>query len=138
MRWMMGAGVAMVVVVGLSPSTARAGDETKKEVLGVISGLLGGPAPVQGHAGSVAQQQEALAWLLQTGQYVTARQGEPVDMTVLGIPLTRADHVYRTAPPTAAGQPSLRPGMKRCPVGGESYPATYDDCPVHGAVLQQQ
>ncbi len=56
---------------------------------------------------------------------------------VIGIPLTRADHVYRAVPPNA-GQPSLQRRMKLCPVGGESHPATYDDYPVHGVVLQQQ
>ena len=95
-----------IVVVGLSMSAARAEDrrETSDKVLtSVMSGLLGVPqeSPT---AAYTAQEQARLAQLLQSGQYVTTRQGEPVDTIVYGVPLTRVEHVYtaRPIPPSQA------------------------------------
>jgi len=45
--------------------------------------------------------------LLQRGEYVTSRQGEPIDLMVYGIPLTRVEHVY-TAKPIPPSQTSYR------------------------------
>lgn len=71
---------------------------TRERVLGgVISGLLGTPQQSQ-DAAYAAQERERLATFLSSGDYATSRQGEPIDMVVLGIPLTRSEHVYSAKP----------------------------------------
>ena len=100
MRWVL-VGLS-VVIVGLQPALTRAEEEeetsTSERVLGgVISGLLGAPQPAPG-AAYTAQERERLASLLESGEYVTSRQGEPVDLMVFGVPLTHVDHVYTAKP----------------------------------------
>lgn len=109
MRWIMLAiGLALAGGVGAPP--AQADDEdTDRIVGGVISGLLGGPQQPR-DAAYAAQERERLAALLQSGEYATSRQGEPIDLMILGVPLTRTEHVYtaRPIPPsqTSSGFPS--------------------------------
>ena len=87
------------IVWGVCLPVARADDETKRVVGGVISGLLGG-TPQSPDAAYTAQERDRLVSLLQSGEYVTSRQGEPIDLMAYGIPLTRVEHVY-TAKPVA-------------------------------------
>ena len=106
MRWIV--GVLSAVLVSLSISVAMAEDrrETGEKVLGgVISGLMGGPQQPP-DAAYTTQERERLASLLQSGEYVTSRQGESVDLMVLGIPLTRVEHVYtaKPIPPSASSR----------------------------------
>ena len=94
--------IAMLVILGVAVPMASAGDDTGDRVLnGVLNGLLGPtqPSPDQTYT---AQQRDRLVSMLQSGEYVTSRQGEPVDMMVFGVPLTHASHVYsaRPIPPT--------------------------------------
>ena len=104
MRWV-AIGVC-VAAVGVSLATARAADEdrsTGDRVLeGVLSGLLGGPTSRD--PAYLAEQRDRLVSSLQSGEYVTSRQGEPVDLMILGVPLTHRDHVYtaRPIPPSQA------------------------------------
>jgi len=100
MRWMV-VGLGMVLL-GFQMGVAGAAEDeepgTGKRILGgVISGLLGGPQPSAG-AAYTEQEKERLVWLLQGGEYVTSRQGEPVDVMAYGIPLTHIDHVYTARP----------------------------------------
>ena len=90
--------VAVMLGAGLVP-TAEADDDSDRMVSGVLSGLLGVP---QADAYS-AKERDRLIAFLQSGQYVTSRQGEPVDLMVYGVPLTRADHVYTARPVQPAG-----------------------------------
>ena len=86
--------------------SAQAGKEEKEALQGVVSSLLGVP---QVQSGSyTAQEQERLVTMLQSGEYVTSRQGEPVDAMVYGLPLTHADHVYSARPirPSQTYQPT--------------------------------
>ena len=92
MRWML-IGVS-VVVIGWHAASAGADDETKRVVGGVLSGLLGQPQ----QASYTAQERDRLVSFLQSGEYVTSRQGEPIDLVVYGVPLTSADHVYLAKP----------------------------------------
>lgn len=95
------AAVALVLcLTGSVP--AWAGDDEDRVVGGILSGLLGGPTPTQ-DAAHIAQERERLIQLLSSGEYATARQGEPIDEWVLGIPLTHKDHVY-SAKPTKPSQ----------------------------------
>ncbi len=91
--------VTSLFLIGLQSTQAAGAEErkTSERVIGeVISGLLGQPqAP---DAAYTAQDQERLVSLLQSGEYATSRQGEPVDMIVLGVPLTQLDHVYTARP----------------------------------------
>ena len=90
-------GLAMFVAV---PS-GFADDETKRAVVGVVSGLLGVPQQST-EATYTTEQKDRLVSLLLSGQYVTTRQGEPVDLMVYGVPLTKPEHVYTARPiPTA-------------------------------------
>ena len=107
MRWM---GVAVsAVVFSLFMAVARAEDEksgrSERVLGGVISGLLG--QPQQPGAAYTAQERERLVSLLQGGEYVTSRQGEPIDLVVFGVPLTHIDHVY-TAKPVPPSRTSTR------------------------------
>ena len=92
MRWIV-VGLS-VVVMGWHAASAQADDETKRVVGGVLSGLLGQPQ----QASYTEQERDRLLSLLQSGEYVTSRQGEPVDLMVYGVPLTHADHVYTAKP----------------------------------------
>ncbi len=89
---------------------ALAEQKRNEQVLdSVISGLLGtpqqqAPSPDAVYSG---QERDRLVSLLQSGEYVTARQGEPVDMIAYGIPLTSVAHVY-TAKPIPPSQTSYR------------------------------
>lgn len=103
MRWML---FGLMMVIGAYAAPVQADEETKRAVSGVISGLLG-----QSQQPSyTAQERERLISLLQSGEYATSRQGEPVDLMVYGVPLTHADHVYTAKPirpsATTADQPS--------------------------------
>ena len=92
--------VIAVLAVLWAPGAQAADDEQSRgdRVLGgVIQGLLGAPQPAP-DAAYAAQERERLAGLLLGGEYGTSRQGEPIDIVVLGIPLTRTDHVYTAKP----------------------------------------
>jgi hypothetical protein len=98
MRWVP-IGVC-VAAVSVSLATTWAADDdrsTGDRVLdGVLSGLLGGPASRD--PAYLAEQRDRLISALQAGEYVTSRQGEPVDLMILGVPLTHRDHVYTARP----------------------------------------
>ena len=98
MRWMgFVLGVAVFSVQMAVAAAEEKKSSTSERVLGgVISGLLG--QPQQPGAAYTAQERERLASLLQGGEYVTSRQGEPVDLMVFGVPLTHVDHVYTARP----------------------------------------
>ena len=99
--------VAILLAAGWLALPAAADDEkTRRVVGGVISGLLGVPSSSP-EATYTAQERDRLVSLLQGGEYVTSRQGEPVDLMVYGVPLTRTDHVY-TARPIAPSQAGSR------------------------------
>ncbi|MBN1587083.1 MAG: hypothetical protein JW937_06615 [Candidatus Omnitrophica bacterium] len=85
--------------VGISP-VALADEDSGRIISGVLGSLLGVPPQEQEQPDAVyiAQEKEKLVYLLQSGEYATSRQGEPVDAMLLGIPLTRADHVYKATP----------------------------------------
>lgn len=89
----------VLIILGTSALQARAEEQKRSErvLTGVISGLLGAPAQSP-DAAYTAQERDRLAQLLQSGDYATSRQGEPVDMVVYGIPLTQAAHVYTAKP----------------------------------------
>ena len=94
--------VAAAAAVLLGAGVGLAADDEKQgrgeRVLGgVISGLLGTPQQ-SSDAAYTAQERERLATLLVSGDYATSRQGEPIDMVVLGVPLTHAGHVYSAKP----------------------------------------
>ena len=85
-------------------SPAMAGDDRDARdqmVNGLIGGLLGQPQPSP-DAMYTAKERDRLVSMIQSGEYVTSRQGEPVDAMVYGVPLTRVEHVYsaRPIPPT--------------------------------------
>ena len=96
------AGAALTLA--LSAGSVWAGEEEKQIVGGVLSGLLGVPqqSPDQMYS---ARERDRLVTMLQGGEYVTSRQGEPIDLVVYGVPLTSADHVYLAKPirPSAVG-----------------------------------
>ena len=96
----------VLVVLGMTaPHGAWAGDEEKQLLGNVVSGLLGQPvaSPEQAYT---AKERDRLVSMLQSGEYVTSRQGESVDLMVYGIPLTHRDHVY-TARPVPVSQTSF-------------------------------
>lgn len=93
---------AAIALIGLlcfpASMTAHAEEETEDRLLkGVISGLLGQPQPPS-DAAYMTQERERLVSLLQSGEYASSRQGEPVDLLILGIPFTHASHVYTAKP----------------------------------------
>lgn len=101
--------VVMAVVALCGAGAVFAADDEKhgtgERVLGgVISGLLGTPQQ-SSDAAYTTRERERLATLLGSGDYASSRQGEPIDMVVLGIPLTRSEHVYSAKPisPTKTG-----------------------------------
>jgi len=101
MRWVIVMWSA--AILALSTGVAMAGKDEDRVLGGVISGLLGQPQDAQ----VLAQDQERLVAFLQSGDYVTSRQGEPIDLMVLGVPLTHREHVY-TAKPIPPSQTSYR------------------------------
>jgi hypothetical protein len=97
----------VVWLIGVPMAVVNAEDRNERgdRVLeGVLGGLLGGPQQPQ-DAAYLAKERERLASLLQSGQYATSRQGEPIDTVILGVPLTRTEHVY-TAKPVPPSQTS--------------------------------
>ena len=89
---------AIVTLLWGVPVRAEDSQERGDRVLGgVIQGLLGSPQPAP-DAAYAAQERERLTGFLLGGEYATSRQGEPIDLVVLGIPLTRMDHVYSAKP----------------------------------------
>ena len=102
MRWML--AMFGLVAISWQAPVAHAGEDKEKtqQVLGgVISGLLGGSSQSP-DAVYTAKGREQLASFLQSGDYATTRQGESIDVVVLGIPLTRSNHVYTATPVTPA------------------------------------
>lgn len=98
MRWIVVGFTMALMSLHASVAQAEEKQKTSERVIGgVISGLLGGPQQPP-DAAYTAQEQERLASLLQSGEYATSRQGESVDVIVLGIPLTRIEHVYTAKP----------------------------------------
>ncbi len=98
MRWMVLGLCAVGLSLHLVVANADEEPSTGERILGgVLSGLLGGPQQPR-DAAYLAEQRERLVSLLQSGEYATSRQGEPVDLMILGVPLTRADHVYTAKP----------------------------------------
>ena len=98
--WRMAVAVAAAALLGAGAALAADNEKqgTGERVLGgVISGLLGTPQQSP-DAAYTAQERERLAAFLSSGDYATSRQGEPVDMVVLGIPLTRSEHVCSAKP----------------------------------------
>ena len=90
--------MAVLVLQGAVRVGAEDKRRTNEEVIGgVLSGLLGQPAPSP-DAGYSSQERERLVSLLQSGDYATSRQGETVDLMVFGVPLTHRDHVYSAKP----------------------------------------
>ena len=102
MRWIL--LVIGLAVSGVGVPMAQADEDADRLVGGVISGLLGGPQQ-PADAAYLAKERERLASLLHSGDYATSRQGEPVDAVILGVPLTRTEHVY-TAKPIPPSQTS--------------------------------
>ena len=104
MRWMV-VGVSAALVSLLLQAVAHAEDrrETGDKVLNnVLSGLLGSQGPSY-----TEQERDRLVSMLQSGDYTTSRQGEPIDVIAYGIPLTHRDHVYtaKPIPPSRTSQP---------------------------------
>jgi len=92
-------GFIAVLMAMCAWSGAHAEDQRNTEdqlIGGIISGLLG--QPQSSKPTYTAQERDRLVSLLQSGDYVTSRQGEMVDMMVYGIPLTHRDHVYSATP----------------------------------------
>ncbi len=92
-------GLTIVVLgVGMTAAGAEENQGTGERILsGVLSGLLGQPQQAP-DAAYTAKEQARLVSMLQSGQYATSRQGEPVDTIVLGVPLTRSSNVYTAKP----------------------------------------
>jgi len=107
MRWMLVAfGILLLGGHALSAGAEEKRSKSERILGGVVSGLLG-EQPQSSDAVYSAQERDRLVSMLQSGQYVTSRQGEPIDMVVYGIPLTRTDHVY-TAKPIPPSQTSYQ------------------------------
>ena len=87
--------LASLIVVGLA-RPASAGEDENRLIGNLLTGLTG--AQQSSDATSNAQAREQLVSLLSSGDYVTSRQGEPVDTVVAGVPLTQKDHVYVARP----------------------------------------
>jgi len=98
MRWhMMGLGLLLLTLQAAAASAEEKRSTEEQIIGGVISGLLGQPQQSP-QAAYTAQERDRLVSLLQSGEYVTSRQGEAVDVMVYGIPLTHRDHVYSAKP----------------------------------------
>lgn len=108
MRWVLvGIGVSLTSLLAVAAQADEEPGTGERVLTGVISGLLGVPQqpPDEAYA---AQERERLASLLQSGEYATSRQSEPIDLMVYGIPLTHVSHVY-TAKPIAPSQRLRQP-----------------------------
>ena len=95
----------ILITLAISAQPVWADDDDDRAVRGVLSGLLGVPQQ-QPDAAYLAKERERLVSLLQSGKYVTSRQGEMVDLSVLGVPLTKVENVYtaRPIPPSQSAQ----------------------------------
>ncbi len=97
-RIVIGSAVVLLSLQLIGVVSAEDKSSTTERVMGgVISGLLGQPAQ-PADAAYAAKERERLVSLLQSGSYVTSRQGEPMDTVILGVPLTRTEHVYTAKP----------------------------------------
>ena len=83
------------IVVGLA-RPASAGEDENRLIGNLLTGLTG--TQQSSDATSSVQAREQLVLMLSSGEYVTSRQGEPVDTVVAGVPLTHRDHVYVARP----------------------------------------
>ena len=88
--------LAAAMVVGLS-LPASAGQDEERLIGNLLTGLTG-TQPASGATTSSAATRDQLVVMLSSGEYVTSRQGEPVDAMVAGVPLTHKDHVYVARP----------------------------------------
>ena len=62
---------------------------------GVLTSVLGGAPSTTTYT---TQERDRLVSMLQSGEYVTSRQGEPIDTVAYGVPLTSTAHVYTAKP----------------------------------------
>jgi len=99
--WVIGLSLLLSVGAAVDAVAEEPRDADDQLIGGIISGLLGQPQTTQPRY--TAQERDRLVSLLQSGEYVTSRQGESVDRMVYGVPLTHRDHVY-TAKPIAPSQ----------------------------------
>ena len=102
--------LAVAILVGLSRPVS-AGQEEERLIGNLLSGLTG-TQPASGATTSNAAARDQLVVMLSSGEYVTSRQGEPVDAMVAGVPLTHKDHVY-VARPIAPAPTSDLPAPSR-------------------------
>ena len=84
--------VCLPVGLGYAEEKRRVGDQVLE---GVLSGVLGTPPSTVNYT---TQERDRLVSLLQSGEYVTSRQGEPIDTVAYGVPLTGTAHVYTARP----------------------------------------
>ena len=96
---------AVLAVSPIGSPIVAADEESDRMISGVLGGLLG--VPTQSPSATyTAQQRDRLVEMLQSGEYATSRQGEPVDMMLYGVPLTHVSHVYSARPiPPASNTP---------------------------------
>ncbi len=74
--------VVAALVVWCSGVSLQAEERKSDRIVeGVLTGLLGGPQQPPNTA-YAAQEREQLVSLLQSGEYVTSRQGETIDQMV--------------------------------------------------------
>lgn len=90
----------MIGVLAIGVATGRAQAEEKRRVgdqvlEGVLTGVLGAPPSTTTYT---TQERDRLVSMLQSGEYVTSRQGEPIDTVAYGVPLTNTAHVYTAKP----------------------------------------
>ena len=82
--------------------------------------------------------QEALVALLNSGYYVISSVGDPIDLTIGGVALTRVDHLGAAQIPSTATASPTQPLTRFCPIGGERYPKEApSECPKHHATLRE-
>ncbi len=100
-RWLL----VGVIIAGLSVP-AYAGEDENRLIGNLLTGLTGTQQTAD--ATSSAKTRDQLASMLTSGEYVTSRQGEPVDAIVAGVALTHKDHVYVARPvgPALSSPPS--------------------------------
>ena len=91
--------LAAAIVAGLA-RPACAGEDENRLIGNLLTGLTNAQ-PASGGSAPTTKEREQLALMLSSGEYVTSRQGEPIDAIVAGVPLTQKDHVYiaRPVPP---------------------------------------
>ena len=100
--------LAGILVAGLA-RPAYAGEDENRLIGNLLTGLTG--TQQTSDAASSAAARHQLAQTLIGGEYVTSRQGEPIDMIVAGVALTHKDHVYVAKPvsPALSSPPSSTP-----------------------------